>query len=78
MSAPKGKPGTGWVVTGQAEEWKISDTGRAEEGKTVSFRTQYGATGSVWLPRMTYTAETVRAAITATATEMDTVHILTG
>jgi len=78
MSTPQGRPGTGWTVTGQREEFKVGDNGQAEEGKTVSFRTQYGAIGSIWLPRLSYTADNVRAAITSAATEMDNVHTLTG
>lgn len=78
MSAMSGQPGTGWQVTSQQEETGFGDNARAQDGVRVFFRTQYGATGSVWLPRLSYTPETVRTAITEAAANMDTVHTLTG
>lgn len=78
MSAPKGKPGTGWSIEDQVPEIKIGPGNTPTEGVTVHFRTQYGATNNVWLPRLTYNQDSVRAAIQELATTMDTVHTMTG
>lgn len=72
------EPGTGWKVTSQNEETGFGDNGRAADGVRVFFQTQYGAVGSIWLPRLTYTPDTVRAAVTEAAANMDRVHTLTG
>lgn len=70
-------PGTGWSIVDQQSETKIGAGNLAVEGITVWFRTQYGATSSIWLPRTSYTVDNVRRAITELATEMDSVHTLT-
>lgn len=78
MNTTADQPGTGWHVTSQQEETGFGDNNRAADGVRVFFQTQYGAVGSVWLPRLTYTPENVRQAVTEAATNMDTVHTLSG
>lgn len=78
MNGQAAQPGTGWKVTSQLEETGFGDNNRAVDGVRVYFQTQYGAVGSVWVPRLTYTPETVREAVTEAASNMDTVHTLTG
>lgn len=78
MTNPKGEPGTGWSVVDQVPEYKVGPGSVAQEGVTVHFTTQYGASNSVWLPRVSYDENTVRQAITELAATMDRVHTLTG
>lgn len=78
MSTPTGQAGTGWRITGQAEEAKLGPDNRMVVGVTVYFETQYGVPGSIWLAYPGYTIDTVREAITSRATDLDSVHTMTG
>lgn len=69
-------PGRGWTVTGQTQEEKMDGNGRFTEGWTISFLTQYGVAGSVWLPDARYNAANVAAAISDKAATIDAVHVL--
>jgi hypothetical protein len=65
-------PSTGWRVTSQQEGDDLQD-GRFVPGVRVRFITAIGQSGSVFVPREQYNANTVRAMINAQAAEMDAV-----
>ena len=69
-------PGTGWTVTGQMEQQKLDGAGNFTDGITVTFQTQYGHQGSVFVPRNQFTPEVVRQAIISQARTMDQVAAL--
>lgn len=77
-NSAQGQPGTGWQLEGQQETSEVSPANQIVQGYRIQFVTQYGAHGSVFLPREAYTADRVRQAIVAQATTMDTVHTLSG
>lgn len=75
-SVPTPTPGKGWSVTGQTQTEKMDGNGKFTEGWTVSFLTQHGVTGSVWLPDARYNPANVAAAIADKAATLDSVHVL--
>lgn len=77
-SSMQGQPGTGWQLESQQETSEVSPTNAIVQGYRIHFVTQYGAHGSVFLPREAYTADRVRQAIVAQASTMDAVHTLSG
>lgn len=77
-SSQPGTPGTGWSISTQQEAAEVADNQTIVNGIRVYFRTQYGQTGSVFLPRDNYTPATVREAVTMQAATMDTVRTMSG
>jgi hypothetical protein len=69
-------PGAGWSVTGQMEQQKLDGTGTFQDGIVVSFVTQFGQQGTVFVPKARFTPELVRAEIVSAARTMDQVHML--
>lgn len=69
--------GPSWEVTAQREEMQQGPSGAFEPGMVVTFRTESGATGSVWLRMADYTVEKARATIAARAAVMESVAGLT-
>lgn len=71
-------PGGGWEVTGQVEGVKPDNTGKFVAGVTVSFHTNTGQTGSVFIPDTQYTPENVKRLVAAKADMMTAVAGLKG
>lgn len=67
-----------WTVVGQREDMQVGPAGSFVQGVVVSFRTRSGATGSVFVPHETYTAENVARLIDARAEVMEAVAGLEG
>lgn len=81
MSAPIGTgnlpPIGGWRVTTQVQQVQYAPgTTRAVQGWTVSFLTGYGTTGSVFIPTNEYSADNVKAQISAAVAQLDAVNAL--
>jgi hypothetical protein len=57
--------GPAWTVISQSETMGIGPNGGAGSGVKVTFRLADGTTGSVFVPDAQYTAENVKAAISA-------------
>lgn len=69
--------GTGWQITGQMEQQKIDGAGTFQDGIVVSFVTQSGQPGTVFVPRAQFTPANVHAAVTSQARVMDQITGLT-
>lgn len=67
-----------WTVTSQQETVDAAGNGTFVQGTRVSFRTRSGALGSVFVPTTEYTVARVKGLLDARATDMETVHNLTG
>lgn len=79
MSEPMASNGqAGWRVTSQTEATDRDVTGNFVDGVRIYFLTAGGATGSIFLSTVGYTAANVRAAISAKAAIMDHISTLTG
>lgn len=76
-SYANGDPGRGWRVTAQTETTQLGPSGRYEDGMLVSFTTQHGVEGSVFVPRRLLTAAAVRDQVAAHAAELDAISRLT-
>lgn len=72
------RPTVGYTVTGQAETTDLGPTGVYVPGVRVSFRTEGGANGSVFVPQSDFTVEAVRRAIGERAAVIEQVNGLTG
>lgn len=79
MTAQSGRStdGTGWSVTGQQQTQKIIN-GNVVDGWVVSFRTQHGHDGTVFVPESQYTRDKVAEAVTGQAATMDAITTLQG
>lgn len=75
---PPGSTASGWTVTGQVDTTDFDMTGRAVRGWRVSFVTNAGVSGSVFVPKSIYTVENVRAAIAADVQTLNAVQGLSG
>ena len=67
-----------WTIEGQVEDYRQLPSGQFGQGIVVSFRTAEGATGTVFVPLDKYTADEVRAAVSARAATMAAVAKLSG
>jgi hypothetical protein len=68
--------GRNWTITGQTETQQLVN-GQFLDGVSVGFTTQFGQSGSVFIPRLRYTPANVAREVTAQALIMDQVHNLT-
>lgn len=55
-------PGTYYLLPAR-EQVAVGDDGRLEDVVIVPFKTRYGSTGSVSIPKADFTAEAVKAAV---------------
>lgn len=70
--------GTSWNVTGQREDFRADENGDYGNGIVVSFMTNKGNRGSVFVPMKDYQPQRVRELVAAKAAQMDAVSDLTG
>jgi hypothetical protein len=75
---PPSAPQTGWKVIGQVQVTEADPQGRAARGVRVSFTTNLGVSGSVFVAEDRYHPDNVRAAVAAAAAAMDQVQQLSG
>lgn len=73
MTMPSGAPVASWSVTGQMETTQLDSTGQATAGVRVFFRTGLGNTGSVFVPRSSYSPDNVRGMIADAAAAADAI-----
>lgn len=66
-----------WRVTGQTETMALDGTGRYVAGVSVAFTTGNGHSGTVFVPRASFTVDNVRQAVQAAADLADNVGNLT-
>ena len=59
------------TITGQIETVGRDPAGAIVQGVTVHFQIQAGVNGSVFVPKSTFSTDTVRAAVRAAATQLD-------
>lgn len=67
---------TGWTITSQVQGQQLVGTAFVQ-GVTVSFTTTAGNQGSVFVPLAGYTIDTVSAAVSARAAQLDAISNLT-
>lgn len=67
-----------WTVEYQQETVDLDSGGRAVQGVKVGFVTGHGVHASVFVPKATYNAHSVRQAILAAVEHIDAVHNLQG
>lgn len=67
-----------WKVTGQQETNRTSTTGQFVSGMLVSFQTDSGHAGSVFVPDSQYKPDIVKAMIAARVAQLDSVQSLEG
>lgn len=64
---------SGWTVTGQRETQQIGPSGQFQRGMEISFMTNAGNAGTVWVPYNQYTPGNVAMVIDARAAQLDAV-----
>lgn len=64
---------TSWKVTSQTSGFGVDASGKAVEGVNINFTTGLGNMGSVFVPRLGFSAQAAIDAIRAHATELDQV-----
>jgi hypothetical protein len=69
---------SGWHVVGQQETMGLDPMGRAVDGVKVTFQTDRGLTGTVFVPRDRYNPDNVKAAILQAVGSLHTVQDLRG
>lgn len=69
---------SGWKVIGQMETMGRDPLGKAVDGVQVTFQTNRGITGTVFIPKDRYNADNVKAAIVAAVGQLHTVADLSG
>lgn len=77
MSQPTTAAHSGWTVTGQREDQQLPPGAAAfVKGVAVSFATNAGNAGSVFVPYTTYSPTTVAAAVSERAAQLDAITAL--
>ena len=71
------KPPVKWRVVSQIETTQPDASGRFVQGVLVSFQTESGVVGSVFVPASQYNVETVKRLITEKAFLIESVQKLT-
>lgn len=78
MTDSQSAPGTGWSVQGSQYKVAPDQSGALKPGQEVTFTTQYGEVGTVFLPDSQFNVANVQAAVAAKALVMDQVRALKG
>lgn len=78
MATPSGAGGPTWTVEYQTEGLGPGPDGKPVDGVKVGFVTASGVHASVFIPRLTYNANTVRAAIIERYAHIEAVNKLSG
>lgn len=67
-----------WTITGTSETTGLTDQGMPSKGVTVSFKTDDGTAGTVFVPDASFTPSNVTALVAARASALVGVKGLTG
>lgn len=62
------------TITGQIPTYDVQDRAQPVQGYEITFRTNKGAKGSVFVAKDAYTEENVRKAVREHAAAMDAIH----
>lgn len=71
-------PPIGWHVTAQLETMAPDQNGQFVRGVQVSFQTDTGLTGTVFVPNTSYTTQAVSKLISARVVQMESISRLSG
>lgn len=71
-------PPVNWHVTGQMETMAADQTGQFVRGIQVTFQTDSGLVGTVFVPNSSYTSQAVQHLISARVVQMESINRLSG